>query len=235
MTRSLSTRVFSRLAAAAVLFAAFFTPPSAEAAPITLQHTLSAPATAIELDGSFTFDNDIALFSFLLGPGQYDFLAQTTSYAAGDFDPSLALYAGRLGDTDASLMTYLGPDSVAYPALNDDDISPDALLQFSLGVDSEAWFTLALTQSGNFAHEDMTFDWDHDNFQCGTTGESSCEVGAETGHFVDFTGEPRGSNYALTLAVTPVEPASVPEPGTLALMGLGAGAAALARRRHSRR
>src|SRR5688572_6660094 len=104
MTRAPWISVSSRVAAA-VLFASVSFATLAEAAPITLQRTVDAPATPIELVGSFTFDNDLALFSFLLGPGVYDFFAQTTSYGDGNFDPTLALYAGRLDDPDPSLVT----------------------------------------------------------------------------------------------------------------------------------
>jgi hypothetical protein len=224
--------VSRRFAGGLVWCALALVPRAADAAAIRIEQVIATPEAAT-LSDAFTFDNDVALFSFDLAPGEYNFLARTTSYADGGFDPFLALYG-----PDDAIVTHA--DGTLF-ARNDNisdvgdpvpDVIPDSILQFLLTVSVQSRFTLALIQAGNEAIEtELAFAWDDDSFRCGTAPvPGECEAG----QFVDFyAGVPRGSNFSLELAVTPADTAPIPEPGTLSLLAIGS-AAALIRRRRAR-
>jgi hypothetical protein len=190
-----------------------------------------AAAASITLSGSFVFDNDVELYHFTLEAGNYEFLAETTSYATGGFDPSLALYGA--GD---HLVTYEqggGIFEARHNDINDDPASPplnlDAKLEFLLTVPAPTSFTLAVIQGGNEPLDPLSFSWDDDGFKCATSMTPDCMAG----EFIDFfTGAALSNEFSLNLTVTPVS--SAPEPGTLSLIALGTVAAALKRRRRAR-
>jgi hypothetical protein len=193
------------------------------------------PASAT-FAGEFTFDNDVALFQFVLDPGEYNFSAATNSYDPG-FDPFLALYSRTATDPDGGLVTFGdGP----FVATNDNAIDVaeqlepfdlDAALAFQLSVTTRTEYILALIQAGNEAKEDiLAFSWDDPFFRC-ISGTPDCTAG----EFTDFyTGLPLTGAFSLLVAVAPVGSTPVPEPGTLSLLALGAAGAALARRRRAR-
>ena len=100
-------------------------PRSADAAPILLSGGATDPATGVfvinpvpstEVTGAFEFDNDVALFQFLLGPGTFTFTAATTS-AANSFDPILKLFA-----EDGTAVTYTADDGGVFEAVFFGDI-----------------------------------------------------------------------------------------------------------------
>jgi hypothetical protein len=226
--------VSGRVTGGLVVSALLLAPSAADAAAIRIEQVVAAPQAAT-LTGDFTFDNDVALFSFDLAPGEYSFLARTTSYAGGGFDPFLALYG-----PDNRIVTY---DDGTLFARNDNvsdvgdpvpDVIPDSILQFLLPVSVQTRFTLALIQAGNEAIEEpvdglIAFTWDDDGFKCATApGPEACQAG----RFVDFyTGVARGGDFSLELAITPADTAPIPEPGTLSLLAIGSGAALIRRRR----
>lgn len=228
-----------RVAGAVVLCVCVLLSRGAEAAPIVIEQTIADPLATTELTGSFTFDNDVALFYFTLDAGIYNFTAATTSYAEGGFDPFLALYGA-----DGQMVTYEGtPEQGTLFARNDNvsDIGeptpepmPDSLLAFQLSVAVQSQFTLALIQGGNEALEDqIAFIWDDEGSKCASDPlAESCEVGA----FFDFyTQQPRNNTFSLDLTITSVDTAPVPEPGTLSLLTVATAGAAWVRRRRVRR
>lgn len=212
-------------------------PRAADAATI-IETSIADPFAPGSLTGSFTFDNDVALFHFTLDAGVYDFTARTTSYAEGGFDPFLALYTA-----DNGIVTFDGGEDVGIiPARNDNtsdlgeptpDVIPDSLLVFQLAVAVQTEFTLALIQGGNEAlEEQIAFAWDADEFKCATDFADPCV----TGSFLDFyTGEARNNTFSLDLVITSADTAPVPEPGTLSLLTVATAGSALLRRRGVRR
>lgn len=239
-------RVFARVCVC-VLGLVAASPLAADATPIVLggQGCESLPdncavvdiadPTSATLTGEFTFDNDVALFQFVLGPGEYNFSAATDSYDPG-FDPFLALYSRTPGATGGSQVvvndTFARNDNVV------DVIDPtavplelDAALAFQLIVTQPTEYILALIQAGNEAIEDqLAFTWDDAAFRCATSLAEECAAG----EFIDFyTLAALTGSFSLTINVSPVDSNPVPERGTLSLLALGA-AAALARRRRAR-
>jgi hypothetical protein len=193
-------------------------PASADA--ILHEYDVAADGTLQTFTGDFTWDNDVALITFVLGEGTFDLLASTTSYAEGGFDPVFSLYYALTPDDPLTLYTYIAADGGEYSAIFDDtDAGLDSSLALTLtraGV-----YVLAITQTGNFAHEDFTFDWASDEFQC-VAGQVDGVCGGLFGGY--------DATFAGGLRVTDLT-APVPEPGTLSLLGLGALATCLRRRR----
>ena len=192
-------------------------PASADA----LTYDVNADGTLQTFAGEFTFDNDVALVTFVLGEGTFDLLASTTSYADGGFDPVFSLYYALTADDPLMLYTFTASDGGVYPAIFDDtDAGLDSSL--ALTLTQAGIYVLAITQTGNFAHEDFSFDWGADEFQC-LAGTVDGVCGELFGGY--------DATFAGSLSVTDVN--AVPEPGTLSLLGLGALATCL-RRRHRR-
>jgi hypothetical protein len=199
---------------------------------------IADPLTTTALGGTFTFDNDVALFNFLLGPGTFTFTAGSTSAATG-FDPILALFG-----PDGNPVTYTDEFGGIFPALAFGDIDGD--FQFPvITLAGGVTYTLAVTQygpvDGNFPHDTLAegFDKDDDSLRCftfidsvepsvvpdGCTAGAAGMFGGQSGTFsLDFTVALEGGGGGET---------PVPEPGTLSLVALGAAAAALKRRRRA--
>ena len=101
----------------------------------------AVPSTTVT--GNFEFDNDVALFQFLLGPGTFTFTAATTS-AANSFDPILKLFA-----EDGTAVTYTADDGGVFEAVFSGDFD-DAEVQLPLlTLAGGSTYTLALSQFGN--------------------------------------------------------------------------------------
>jgi hypothetical protein len=196
--------------------------------PLTFPTAITADGTTQTFEGVFGTDNDVALWKFFLGEGEFQFSATTTSAAVG-FDPRLSLYYS-LVDGDASLFHHvvyedplIGPTAAVF-----DDVDTDAGLfdaSFSLRLAGTGFYILALTQTSN-NHQDapagtefagMTFEFDDDAaFRCLPGG--ICD-NPDTGFF------------SVDTRLIPADSTPVPEPGTLSLMALGSLATAALRRR----
>jgi hypothetical protein len=216
-------------------------PREAEAAPILI----GIDPVSTTLAGEFTFDNDVFLYEFFLGPGSFTFSALTTSAAtvfdaqsgATGLDLMLALYR------DDALVTYLGPDGEVIPALALDPVFDMDVALSALTLTGNATYTLAVSQFGNFAPDTLPSElnltqFDQESFPCYTVQDLSaaCLAGAsglfESQVRADFYGlAPQTGNFALNLTIDPVDTAAVPEPGTLSLLLLGSAAAVVGRRR----
>ncbi len=198
--------------------------------PVDVATTVGADGT-IQFQGEFTWDNDVALVPFVLGDGVFQLSANTTSYAAGGFDPMLSLYlmpdnpepTTPQSLTDLVLHYYPGPDEGALvPAWFDDidlELSNDLLdSSVSLTLAGGRQYYLALTQTGNYPTDSFGFTADADEFQC---TDGVCEQ--------LFGGY--GAFFAGSVQITPVGTTPVPEPGTLSLLALGSLTTAVVRRR----
>ena len=228
----------------ALLFAvAALFPRSADAAPILLSGGATDPATGVfvinpvpstQVTGAFEFDNDVALFQFVLGAGSFTFTAATTT-ALNSFDPILMLFA-----ENGAPVTYTA-DGGEFPALFFGDIDADVQVP-PLTLAGEATYTLALSQFGpafgNFPRNTLQegYELAASEFRCFTMGivdidlaPELCHAGAE-GLFGGQSGD-----FALTISATPIDTPPIPEPGTLSLMAAGSAGAAWLRRRRMRR
>ena len=200
--------------------------------PITFASPIAADGALQTFDGLFDADNDVALWKFVLGEGEFQFSATTTSAAVGGFDPLMSLYYSAV-DGDASLFHHVRYND---PLIGEteaifDDVNFDAGLydsSFSLALTAPGFYILALTETFNY-HQDgpagtelpgMTFNWD-DN------ATSQCQPGG-------ICDNPAIGFFTVQTKLTPADSTPVPEPGTLSLMALGSLAIASRRRRRRR-
>lgn len=185
-----------------------------------------AQAGAVSLSGSFSRDDDVRLLSFRTGAtglvtietfgyaGGTDATGQDV--AAGGFDPVFALFR-----SDGTLLGYgddgaTRTDSATGSAL-------DAVLAITL---SAGEYVVAISQFDNFA---IGPDFAAGFLEAGHATFTAA-YGCAAGQFCDLSGADRSGNFSLS-----VSGATVPEPLTLALVGLALPGVWLGRRRASAR
>jgi hypothetical protein len=214
-------RRFARIVVLAALFIGGASP--AGAAVITLG---SLPGLgSFAFDGELDAGEDIALLTFTLTEDTL-FDVRTTSFSdpsAFGFDPYFALFR------NGSLFERQDPaDGGTYLSISGDidlgggDYDDRLMLTLTQGS-----YTLALLQ---YTNELRSFDLlDSDPWlDVAFVGDPSCPFG-------DFDGCRSGRfGMSVTLASAAPPPASVPEPATLTLFGLGLAGAALGRSRRRR-
>lgn len=189
------------------------------------------------ITGGLEFDNDVALFLFVL-TSQSNVAAITSGFATTDFDPFMGLFYGAdtlIGGTvvpRGTIVEYPDPTgSASIPArsrdisdVNFDDVLPDPDLRPTLLLDPGTYI-LALLQYDN----DFTLDV--------VGGADMLRAGFSRDDNQTFDGgcvaEGTPCSFTLSMTATPVDPAPVPEPGTLSLLILGSAAAAVVRRRRT--
>ena len=169
------------------------------------------PLGGLSLSGEFELNNDVALFRFTLDT-HATFSALTID---SGFDPLLALFmdSGRI-------VRYLDAEGSPVDAENDDRIlDEDFEAEIPALLLDPGTYLLALLQTGNgFNAEFVAGLGGIDNFRLGFTGDGEPDPGACT-----------GCTYSVSVTATP-QAASVPEPATLALLGLGVSTLAFRRR-----
>jgi hypothetical protein len=186
------------------------------------------PSAGAILSGEFVFDNDVALFQFVLTL-QTTFSAVTSSYATdgtGGFDPTLGLFF-----ENGTIVQYPDPaDSTAFYAARGLDVDPDT------GDYNDILPTLLL-EPGTYYLALLQYP---NSFHVGADGLDSLLAGFELDDtpFVDggcSGAQSQGAcGFSLSITASAVDTTAVPEPGTLSLLALGSGAMALVRRRRTR-
>jgi hypothetical protein len=165
---------------------------------------IADPFSPASFEGAFQTGADLFLF-LLHFDDDVQFTATTTSFALGNFDPTLALYDG--GGSILQLPDPSGPGATIPARFFDIDLDAqnyDDRIDVILGAGD---YLLALV----FGNAGDTLGG---GFDCGT-----CDLGT-------------GTAISLDVSATPLDgTAPVPEPGTLTLMAGGAMAGWLHRRR----
>ena len=188
---------------------------AAIAAAVLVICSVSALAANTSYTGSLADDNDVALFTFTLS-SPTDVTLRTWSYAggtnaagtliaAGGFDPIVSLFFGA---GSGALLIDANDDGLGVPVDPGTGLAFDSLLESFLlpaGI-----YTVALSQFDNFANGS-------------TLGDG----------FLGYLGNPNfdGRTSAWALDISVANTATVPLPGTLALLMLGLAAAGVTRRR----
>ena len=182
--------------------------------------TTGAQAADLSFTGAFNYDNDVQRFTFTVS-GTSTVSLRSWSYAGGvnalgdtiargGFDPILSLFDGtgaRLYEQDDASCTDVAADVMTGRCYDVNYTNALAAGTYTVTVQQFNNFVVGSNLANGFAWDGVA----NENFRNG---------------FVDAAGDKRDGHWAFdilnvdTAVVTP--PAGVPEPASLALLGIGA-------------
>lgn len=178
-----------------------------------------AQATDLSFTGNFTHDNDVQRFTFAVSDTSTVTLrswsyagginAHGDTIARGGFDPILALFDStgtKLDEQDDAPCAAVAADAVTGRCYDVNYTKALAAGTYTVTIQQYANFAAGSHLSDGFAFDGASFQ----NFRNG---------------FVDAAGDKRDAHWAFDIlgvdTAVVVPPADVPEPASLALLGIG--------------